>query len=58
MDNKSQQIPILNNKKYLNEYELKENLFNPFKGSPPNYFIIKLHKRLNNYNKEYNFKTK
>jgi hypothetical protein len=42
----------------LNEYSLKQNFFDPFKSSPPNEFILKLHLRMNHYesfSKEDNF---
>jgi hypothetical protein len=32
------------------EHSLKENLFDPTKSSPPNYFIINLHARIYAYN--------
>ena len=35
------------------EYSLKENFFDPSKSSPPNEFMIKLHMRMNIYNKNY-----
>ena len=31
------------------EYSLKQNFFDPSKSSPPNDFMIKLHKRINKY---------
>jgi hypothetical protein len=33
------------------EYSLKQNFFDPSKSSPPNEFMIKLHIRMNMYNK-------
>ena len=33
------------------EYSLKQNFFDPSKSSPPNDFMIKLHMRMNIYNK-------
>ena len=33
------------------EYSLKQNFFDPSKSSPPNEFMIKLHMRMNMYNK-------
>ena len=33
------------------EYSLKQNFFDPSKSSPPNEFMIKLHMRMNIYNK-------
>ena len=44
-----------NTNKYVNEnnenqYDLKKNEFDPFKGSPPKTFMIKLHMRMRNYN--------
>jgi hypothetical protein len=33
------------------EYSLKENVFDPSKSSPPNEFMIKLHMRMDIYNK-------
>ena len=33
------------------EYSLKKNFFDPSKSSPPNEFMIKLHMRMNMYNK-------
>jgi hypothetical protein len=32
------------------EYSLKQNFFDPSKSSPPNDFMIKLHKRMTAYN--------
>ena len=32
------------------EYSLKQNFFDPSKSSPPNEFMLKLHKRMNLYN--------
>jgi hypothetical protein len=32
------------------EYSLKQNFFDPNKSSPPNEFIVKLHKRMSVYN--------
>jgi len=37
------------NKNLETEYSLKENFFDPFKGSPPNEFIKKLELRIKNY---------
>jgi hypothetical protein len=31
------------------EYSLKQNMFNPFKNSPPNDFIINLQKRITQF---------
>jgi hypothetical protein len=59
--NKTNPIPIYKNIKKFNEvteYSLKENLFDPFRNSPPNDFIIKLKKRINIYNKDINPITK
>ena len=36
---------------YKSEYSLKQNFFDPSKSSPPNEFMIKLHMRMNMYNK-------
>ena len=33
------------------EYSLKQNFFDPSKSSPPNEFMIKVHMRMNMYNK-------
>jgi hypothetical protein len=33
------------------EYSLKQNFFDPSKSSPPNEFMLKLHMRMNMYNK-------
>ena len=33
------------------EYSLKQNFFDPSKSSPPHEFMIKLHMRMNMYNK-------
>lgn len=33
------------------EYSLKQTFFDPSKSSPPNEFMIKLHMRMNMYNK-------
>lgn len=33
------------------EYSLKQNVFDPSKSSPPNEFMIKLHMRMDMYNK-------
>ena len=38
------------NKNLETEYSLKENFFDPSKGSPPNEFIKKLELRIKNYN--------
>ena len=48
---KSNIIPIKQNKTtYPNaEYGLKQNFFNPTKGSPPNNFMNKLHMRMQIY---------
>jgi hypothetical protein len=54
---KSKPIQITN-KSERTQYSLKENLFDPFKCSPPNNFIIKLKTRLSSYNKDFNSKTK
>lgn len=35
------------------EYSLKQNFFDPSKSSPPNEFMIKLHMRMNMYNKNF-----
>lgn len=35
------------------EYSLNQNLFDPSKSSPPNEFMIKLHMRMNIYNKNH-----
>jgi len=35
------------------QYSLNENFFDPSKSSPPNEFMIKLHMRMNIYNKNY-----
>lgn len=35
--------------KYLAEYSLKQNFFDPSKSSPPNEFLIKLRKRINQF---------
>lgn len=52
-------IPIKQNKNiYLNaEYSLKQNFFNPSKGSPPNNFMNKLQMRMQIYDvyKDNNF---
>lgn len=43
------------------EYSLKQNFFDPTKSSPPNEFMLKLHRRMNVYytdNKDDNFDTK
>ena len=40
------EIPISSPK----NYSLKQNSFDPLKNSPPNDFMIKLHKRMNLYN--------
>jgi hypothetical protein len=32
------------------QYSLKENLFDPSKSSPPNFFMTKLHNRMTIYN--------
>ena len=31
------------------EYSLKQNFFDPSKGTPPNEYMIKLHMRMNKY---------
>jgi hypothetical protein len=36
------------------EYSLKQNFFDPSKSSPPNEFMLKLHMRINLYNKTHN----
>jgi hypothetical protein len=44
-----------------NEYSLKHHLFDPFKGSPPNLFMLKLKKRMSIYEsstKDDNFDNK
>ena len=55
--------PILINKNLVSpmkinspkgEYSLKQNSFDPFKSSPPNEFMIKLHMRMNRYYLEKN----
>jgi hypothetical protein len=35
----------------ISEYSLKQNFFDPSKSSPPNEFMLKLHMRMNMYNK-------
>ncbi len=35
----------------ISEYSLKQNFFDPSKSSPPNEFMLKLHMRMNIYNK-------
>ena len=50
-----QSINFTNTNKYVyenneNHYDLKKNEFDPFKGSPPKTFMIKLHMRMKNYN--------
>jgi hypothetical protein len=37
------------NEKEKGEYSLKENIFDPFKGSPPNDFMTKLELRMSTY---------
>lgn len=34
----------------VNEYSLTQNIFDPFKSSPPNEFMLKLQLRMNLYN--------
>jgi hypothetical protein len=44
-------IPISNKNNLINnEYSLKQSIFDPFQGSPPNEFMIKLKKRMSTYN--------
>jgi hypothetical protein len=58
INERSNIIPIKQNlstpMKELNpksEYSLKQNMFDPSKSSPPNEFMIKLHMRMDMYNK-------
>jgi hypothetical protein len=60
INEKTKIIPITKNlstpmkeTKFKREYSLKENFFDPSKSSPPNEFMIKLHMRMNIYNKNY-----
>ena len=48
---RSKNIPIknLNTNTNINEYSLKQNMFDPSKSSPPNEFMIKLKKRVSVY---------
>ena len=55
---RSENIPIKKNlstnmkvESPKSEYSLKQNFFDPSKSSPPNEFMIKLHMRMNMYNK-------
>jgi len=41
-------IPILAEKLNRSNYEVKSNILDPNKSSPPNFFLQKLIKRLNN----------
>ena len=41
----------MNDQTLKSEYSLKQNCFDPSKSSPPNEFMIKLHMRMNLYNK-------
>ena len=40
---------LFENENISNEYGLKEFFFDPSKSSPPNEFLLKLHKRVQNY---------
>jgi hypothetical protein len=40
----------INNTNNINQYNLNTSVFDPFKGSPPKTFMIKLHMRMKNYN--------
>jgi len=44
-------IPISNKNNYNvnNEYSLKQGIFDPFQGSPPNEFMMKLKMRMSSY---------
>ena len=60
INEKTKIIPIKKNlstsmkeSQFKREYSLKENFFDPSKSSPPNEFMIKLHMRMNIYNKNY-----
>jgi len=60
INEKTKIIPITKNlstpmkeTNFKQEYSLKENFFDPSKSSPPNEFMIKLHMRMNIYNKNY-----
>ena len=50
---KSNFIPIVNKiqstKEKINQYSLKNNLFDPAKSSPPNEFMLKLYNRVSVY---------
>jgi hypothetical protein len=52
-------IPIKNNLSTTmkgspkSEYSLKQTFFDPSKSSPPNDFLIKLHKRMSIYSKNF-----
>jgi hypothetical protein len=47
-----QNLSIQNNdSRQISEYSLKQNVFDPSKSSPPNEFMIKLHMRMDMYNK-------
>ncbi len=46
---KSKSIPIQQTTTKIQEYELKQNFFDPTKSSPPNEFMLKLRKRVSLY---------
>ena len=46
---KSKSIPIPQTTTKIQEYELKQNFFDPTKSSPPNEFMLKLRKRVSLY---------
>ena len=47
---KSDIIPIKKqSNKLIHEYSSKQNIFDPFKSSPPNEFMRKLQMRMNSY---------
>ena len=54
---RSQPVPIVKAKQIVDkidsykEYELKKNLYDPIKSSPPNDFMLKLHERMQLYGK-------
>ena len=55
IDERSKRIPIVKNLSTLKntnnqtQYDLKENMFDPSKSSPPNDFMLKLNMRMSIY---------
>lgn len=49
---KNMSTTMKENNKIKQQYSLNKNFFDPSKSSPPNEFMIKLHMRMNSYQKK------